>query len=87
MVLVIGTFISLIESYETLCIGRYIYGLGAGSFSVFCPLFVTETSPIEVSGPLGANTEIGISIGLLLVDSIGMGMGDTDFAEEGSFEI
>ena len=86
-ILDIGVLLTLIEDFEVLCIGRFLYGVGAGSFSVFGPLYVSETSPIEVSGPLGASTQIGISTGVLLVFSVGMGIGDVDFDDESSFEI
>ena len=68
-----------------LCIGRFIYGLGSGSFNVFGPLFITETAPIEIKGPLGALTELGISIGILIVFSVGIGIGDPDEDEIDSF--
>jgi len=39
-----------------LCIGRFIYGVSVGAFSVFCPKYIAEVSPIEVKGPAGALT-------------------------------
>ena len=87
VVLIIGVLISFIDKYELLCLGRLIYGLGSGSFSVLVPLFINETAPIEIKGPLGALTEIGISIGVLIVFSVGVGIGDPDEDEVDSFEI
>ena len=87
VVLIIGVLISVIDQYELLCLGRFIYGLGSGSFNVFGPLFITETAPIEIKGPLGALTELGISIGILIVFSVGIGIGDPDEDEVDSFQI
>lgn len=56
LVLIIGTLITCIDDFGALCVGRLIYGLGAGSFSIFCPLYVNETSPFECNGPLGGIT-------------------------------
>jgi MFS family permease len=75
----------MIDKYEILCIGRFIYGLASGSFNVFGPLYITETAPIEIKGPLGALTELGISIGILIVFTAGLGIGDTDEDEIDSF--
>jgi MFS family permease len=85
LLLVLGTLISLIDDFGALCIGRFIYGVGAGSFSIFCPLYLNETAPIEISGPVGAATEFGISFGLFLVFGLGLVIGDPDEDDIDSF--
>ena len=77
-VIVLGSVISFIDDFGALCVGRFIYGLGAGSFSVFCPLYLNETAPHEISGPVGAGTEFGISIGLFIVFGLGLYIDDPD---------
>ena len=36
-----------------LLIGRLIYGIGTGCFTVFVNSFISEVSPIELTGPMG----------------------------------
>ena len=36
-----------------LYIGRFIYGAGAGCFTVFVNSFISEISPNELKGPMG----------------------------------
>lgn len=36
-----------------LLIGRFIYGFGAGCFTVFVNSFISEVSPNELTGPMG----------------------------------
>jgi MFS family permease len=36
-----------------LYIGRFIYGVGAGCFTVFVNSFISEVSPNELKGPMG----------------------------------
>jgi len=36
---IVGTFISLFENEAAIVVGRFIYGIAAGSFSVLVPGF------------------------------------------------
>jgi MFS family permease len=36
-----------------LLIGRFVYGVGTGCFTVFVNSFISEISPIELKGPMG----------------------------------
>lgn len=51
---VIGCSLTLVDNLHSLYIGRFLYGIAAGCFSVFCPKFISETAPTEVKGPAGA---------------------------------
>ena len=53
-IIIVGAGITLVNSFVALMIGRLIYGVGVGGFSVYCPKFIAETAPIEVKGPAGA---------------------------------
>jgi len=46
----------MIQNLPCLIIGRFLYGLASGAFSVFCPKYISETSPIEVKGQAGSLT-------------------------------
>ena len=48
-----GCGISLINNIWVILVGRFIWGLGAGSFTVFVPKFINETAPTEKKGTFG----------------------------------
>ena len=87
LILVIGACLTLVSEFWVLCVGRALYGVSVGSFSVFCPLFIAEISPIEVKGPAGALSQISVTFGILLAFTIGLGIGDVDQDDIDSFEI
>ena len=37
-------------------ISRFIFGLGGGSYGVFCVKYLNEVAPIEIKGSLGGLT-------------------------------
>ena len=78
LVLIIGASLTLINEFWVLCLGRFIYGMGVGALSVFCPKYIAETSPIEVKGPAGALTAISIAFGVLVAFCVGLGIGDVE---------
>ena len=53
-------------------VGRFIFGLSAGAFSVFVPSFINEITPVELKGPCGTATQILINLGILLADLMGL---------------
>jgi len=53
---IVGAGLCCIQNWECLIVGRFVYGLAAGSFSVFCPKYISETAPVEVRGPAGGMT-------------------------------
>ncbi len=54
--LVLGIILCYFQPFYSLCIGRFVYGVSVGAFSVFCPKYIAEVSPIEIKGPSGALT-------------------------------
>ena len=85
--LVIGVILTLISEFWVLCLGRVIYALAIGAFSVYNPKYIAETAPIEIKGPAGAVTQICITFGILVAFVIGLGIGDVDNDDINSFEI
>lgn len=77
-VLVVGVCLTFIDDFVALCVGRFIYGIAVGSFSVFCPKYIAETAPIEVKGPAGALSQVCITFGILIAFSVGIGIGDAE---------
>ena len=66
-VLCVGVGISLIgQKIWIMAIGRFIWGLGYGAFSVLCAKFVNEITPIELIGPFGAMNQLSLTFGAAL---------------------
>ena len=86
-VIIIAAGITLVPNFAALCIGRFIYGLGVGGFSVFVPKYIAETAPTEIKGPAGALTQITVTLGILIAFSVGLGIHDVEEADIDSFEI
>lgn len=62
---VMGTVISLFPEFWSYLIGRFLFGISVGGFTVFCPIFINETSPDETRGHFGAITQVAINFGIL----------------------
>ena len=71
IIVILGCSLTLIENWPCLCIGRFLYGVAAGSFSVFCPKYVSEVAPVEIKGPAGSLTQIMITFGILVPFALG----------------
>lgn len=56
IIVMIGAGITLIPNDYSMVVGRFIYGMASGAFSVFVPLYINETAPLELKGPLGVLT-------------------------------
>lgn len=76
LLVVIGAGISLIKSIPAIVIGRFLYGLAAGIFSVYVPAFINELAPVEMRGPLGSWTQILITVGIMISFFLGLPIPD-----------
>ena len=63
-IMLLSCLLSLRPEYKVMLLGRFIYGFSIGIFSVFCPKYIAETVPKEVSGPFGTLNQICISFGI-----------------------
>ena len=52
----LGAGLTLIENVPAIIIGRFIFGLASGTFSVLVPGFINELCPTELKGPVGTIT-------------------------------
>lgn len=52
-------------------LGRLLAGLGAGATTVVVPLYISETSPPDRRGLLGATTQVSINVGILASQTLG----------------
>ena len=63
---IVAAVISMILNWPCLIIGRFIYGYAAGAFSVFCPKYISEVSPVEVQGQTGSLVQVSVTMGILV---------------------
>ena len=56
ILVVVGCTITLIKNEFAILLGRFLFGVAAGLFSVLVPSFINELSPNEHKGLLGSLT-------------------------------
>lgn len=66
IVFMTGASFTLIFNMYTLILGRLIMGVCVGAYVAVCPLYISETAPPNLSGSLGAFSQVGVVIGVLL---------------------
>jgi len=75
IIVMIGAGITLLPPYSStiaITIGRFIYGISNGAFSVFVPLYINETAPIEMKGSLGVLTQLFVTVGIMISMLLGL---------------
>ena len=60
-----------LSSVIVLCLGRFIYGLACGAYSVLCSKFISETAPVEIKGPVGFLIQVYVTFGIVLAFLVG----------------
>jgi len=75
-VVILGATLTLVKNLPTVAVGRFLYGLAAGAFSVFVPSFINEITPTELKGPFGSATQILITLGIFIANVLGIPMPD-----------
>lgn len=65
IIYIVGIFLSLINQYDFMLVGRAITGVAVGLASIIVPLYLGEISPNNKRGLIGSMTMIGIATGLL----------------------
>lgn len=71
IIIMIGAGITMIFSFYALVAGRLVLGYGLGAFTVIAPLFISETSPIEVAGSMGAINQFMVTFGIMVAYMFG----------------
>lgn len=73
---VVSSIVSVFyTSIVALYISRVVFGVAVGGYSVFCPKFINEVSPKEISGATGALFQVFICVGILTPYIIGIANG------------
>ena len=57
VLIIIGSVMGMFPKIDVMFkISRFIFGLGGGSYGVFCVKYLNEVAPIEIKGSLGGLT-------------------------------
>lgn len=72
IICVIGSIISLINSFPALLIGRFICGIYIGLNSNLVPIYLREINPSEISDYLGGLFNLLLNLGILLAFLFGL---------------
>ncbi|KAG0236288.1 hypothetical protein BGW42_003700 [Actinomortierella wolfii] len=59
-------------TYGQMLFGRFLIGIGCGNFTVIVPLYLAEISPPELRGTLGTMNQLGIVVGILFSQVLGL---------------
>ncbi|KAJ8258263.1 hypothetical protein COCON_G00172750 [Conger conger] len=65
-------FSKIAASWEMLILGRFVVGLYSGLSTGFVPMYVGEISPTALRGALGTLHQLGIVLGILFAQILGM---------------
>ena len=66
ILLIIGSGLSLVDNMAFICVGKFLYGLSVGGFTVYAPNFINESVPIKHKGPFNSMLNAMIALGLLI---------------------
>lgn len=82
-----GAGMTLVDNFTIFLVGRFLYGMACGGFSVFCPKYISEVAPVELKGPAGGLTQICITFGIIVPFSIGLAYPSTQDNDTNTQEI
>ena len=54
VILLCAVAVCMVNSIYVIAVGRFFWGVCAGSYTVMCPKFLNEYLPIELKGSFGA---------------------------------
>lgn len=75
VILVIGVTLSIItDEVWLICVGRFIWGLSYGAFSVTCAKMVNECAPVEYGGSFGALNQLLLTLGAAIPGTIAINL-------------
>ncbi|XP_074599452.1 glucose transporter type 1-like [Brevipalpus obovatus] len=60
------------ESIACLIIGRFFIGLNCGANCALVPMYLSEIAPVALRGTLGTLAQLGVTIGLLMSQILGL---------------
>jgi MFS family permease len=71
----------MINNSVVILVGRLLYGMASGAYSVFCPKFVAEMTPFEFRGPFGTLSQFMCTFGIVVIACLGIPIPDKPVEE------
>ncbi|XP_012255629.2 glucose transporter type 1-like isoform X2 [Athalia rosae] len=65
-------FSQMAQSYEMLLIGRLVIGINCGLNTSLVPMYISEIAPLNLRGGLGTVNQLGVAVGLLVSQILGV---------------
>ncbi|OQR75036.1 solute carrier family 2 [Tropilaelaps mercedesae] len=59
-------------SFELLIFGRLVIGFNCGLNTALVPMYLLEISPLQLRGGLGTVSQLGVTVGMLLSQILGL---------------
>jgi len=72
MIMLVGIAICMVNTIWVICIGRFIWGITFGCFSVICAKYNNEICPIEYKGPFGAISQLMLTFGVCVPSTMAL---------------
>ncbi|KAG0225454.1 sugar transporter [Mortierella sp. GBAus27b] len=60
------------STYMGMLVGRFLVGIGCGAATVIVPMYLAEVSPPELRGSLGVMNQLGVVVGILFSQVLGL---------------
>lgn len=74
-IVILGSLVSLVKEYWTICVGRFILGLGSGLSLASTPKMIEETIPAHVVDKgFGVSTNVAVNVAILINSAVAFGM-------------
>lgn len=74
----LSTAVCMINNSAVILVGRFLYGMAAGAFTVYVPKYTSELAPSEYRGPFGAVNQFMCTLGILVCSLLGLAIPSKD---------
>lgn len=72
LVLLAAIALCMFRNFWIILVGRFIWGLSAGSFNCYVPAYISEIAPNEYKGPFGFLNQLAVCSGIFLAALLGL---------------
>lgn len=66
VILLCAIGVCMVNNISVIAVGRFFWGICAGSYTVMCPKYLNEYLPIELKGSYGAINQLMCTVGIML---------------------
>lgn len=72
IIMLIGIATCMVNIIPVICVGRFIWGITFGCFSVISAKYNSEICPIEYKGPFGAISQLMLTFGVCIPSTMAL---------------